>query len=502
MILAQPDERLACASELLTIAEQTGDHARALAATVRLAMEHAGNGDFSALSADIERALGLSEELGHAPRYRWRPLLLSSMQASASGRFDDAERAIVEVKQLAAHCDDPALVMTLRSHQLLTLRLQRRDHEVDAMVPEIQSLLAGSALAEPMTAMLRLTISARTEDRESARAALTKVEPYIDKFQEDPDFCALLAEGVALVGSDPLRRRLRARIEAGSPELSMGHVIMVYEGPAARVLALLDAALGEADRALARLERAREISAARGHRPWVAQMEYDTGRVLIESGRASAARSHLEQAGALADELGLGPLADMARARLGAAPAARVDSETPAERPSLTLTPEGDTWEVRHGPRSFSIRDTRGVQLLARLIERPGEEIHALVLSGDEGQSLFDGDAGEALDQTAVNAYRRRLGELESAIDEAESAADRGRLARLSAEREALVGELTRAVGLGGRSRRAGSATERARVNVRKRLKQAIASIEEVDAGLGLYLTQAVRTGAFCSFRP
>ena len=65
-----------------------------------------------------------------------------------------------------------------------------------------------------------------------------------------------------------------------------------------------------------------------------------------------------------------------------------------------------------------------------------------------------------------------------------------------------LEGELARAVGLGGRARPAASATERARVNTQRRLKDALARIAEADAELGARLTAAVHTGTYCCFRP
>ena len=59
-----------------------------------------------------------------------------------------------------------------------------------------------------------------------------------------------------------------------------------------------------------------------------------------------------------------------------------------------------------------------------------------------------------------------------------------------------------RAVGLGGRARRAGGATERARVNVQRRIADAIHRIQEHDATLGRHLSRAVRTGAYLSYLP
>jgi hypothetical protein len=142
------------------------------------------------------------------------------------------------------------------------------------------------------------------------------------------------------------------------------------------------------------------------------------------------------------------------------------------------------------------------VQLLVRLVERPNEEIHVLALASDDGASVPPSDAGEVIDARARDAYRRRLAEITDALDEAERHADAGRLPGLRQERDALVAELARAVGLGGRSRAAGSATERARVNVQRRLKDAIARVSEADTALGRYLEAAIRTGTFCSFRP
>ena len=65
-----------------------------------------------------------------------------------------------------------------------------------------------------------------------------------------------------------------------------------------------------------------------------------------------------------------------------------------------------------------------------------------------------------------------------------------------------MTQELTRAVGLGGRERRAGAAAERARTAVQKRLRNAIRRIEDGFPELGNHLDQAIRTGTFCGYLP
>lgn len=65
------------------------------------------------------------------------------------------------------------------------------------------------------------------------------------------------------------------------------------------------------------------------------------------------------------------------------------------------------------------------------------------------------GDAGELLDARAEEAYRRRLREIDEDIEEARANGDGERAAQADAERDFILREFGRAVGLGGRDRRA-----------------------------------------------
>lgn len=57
-------------------------------------------------------------------------------------------------------------------------------------------------------------------------------------------------------------------------------------------------------------------------------------------------------------------------------------------------------------------------------------------------------------------------------------------------------------MGLGGRPRKAASSAERARINVRQRVQDAIARIGEHSPALGKHLRQTIRTGSFCRYDP
>jgi hypothetical protein len=112
------------------------------------------------------------------------------------------------------------------------------------------------------------------------------------------------------------------------------------------------------------------------------------------------------------------------------------------------------------------------------------------------------GDAGPLLDAPAKEAYRRRLAEIDDDISEALATGDDERAAQSDVERDLLIRELTRAVGLGGRDRRAASASERARASVTRAVRQAIARIRQHHPTLGTYLDRAIRTGTYCSYLP
>jgi tetratricopeptide (TPR) repeat protein len=163
---------------------------------------------------------------------------------------------------------------------------------------------------------------------------------------------------------------------------------------------------------------------------------------------------------------------------------------------------EGDYWSVVFEGRTARLRDSKGLQYLARLLAEPGREFHAVDLVAAGRTTPDGGDAGALLDRRAKEAYRRRLAEIEEDVEEARATGDLPRAAQAEAEREFLARELARAVGLGGRDRRAGSASERARSAVTRAIRQGLARIREHHAALGEHLDRTIRTGTYCAYLP
>jgi hypothetical protein len=193
------------------------------------------------------------------------------------------------------------------------------------------------------------------------------------------------------------------------------------------------------------------------------------------------------------------------------------------------LRKEGEFWTVGYGGNAFRLKDTKGFGYLAHLLRHPAVEFHVLELFGgiaaqrEEHQSSQSaqglprgdeelekaglhitglGDAGEMLDDQAKVAYRRRLSELREELEEAKEAGNVERAERAEQETDALTRELSRAVGIGGRNRRAASASERARQSVAKTIKAVLERIAQSEATLGDILSRCITTGTFCSYRP
>jgi tetratricopeptide (TPR) repeat protein len=177
---------------------------------------------------------------------------------------------------------------------------------------------------------------------------------------------------------------------------------------------------------------------------------------------------------------------------------------------------EGDYWTVIFEEHTVRVRDLKGMRYLARLLADPGREYHVLDLVAAEAgsgaqvhgspaaslpRSAF-GDAGEILDARAKDAYRRRLAEIEDDIEQARALGDDERAAQADVERDFLVRELARAFGLGGRERRAASASERARAGVTRAVRQAITRIAGLQPQLGEHLSRTIRTGTYCAYCP
>jgi len=220
----------------------------------------------------------------------------------------------------------------------------------------------------------------------------------------------------------------------------------------------------------------------------------DLARVLGKQGHPDAAAALLEDALPVARELRDVAAVDEIRELQGTAMPATLQA---------SLQFDGQVWTIEFDGHTGHVADVRGLWHLRELLARPHQPIPSVVLaSAGRGTPLIDGDAGPMLDRQALKQYRQRLADLDQDLAEAHDHADIEREAQLQHERDALIAELTRATGIGGRARKAGSSTERARLNVTRTVRHAIKHVENSVPALAAHLDGSVRTGNLCAYEP
>jgi tetratricopeptide (TPR) repeat protein len=332
-----------------------------------------------------------------------------------------------------------------------------------------------------------------------------------------------LAQGDVATAAASIRDALERPLRVPSKELPPDTDLQ--RAPLLEAQVEIEIAAGNIDRARSAADELELVATRFDSKALIAGAVLAQGRVRLAEGDAADAERLCSEAARLWNEIGA-PY-ETAVARLTLAEALRAGGsahqavlEHQAARAILDARPaadvnvfrrEGDYWSVVFEGRTVRVRDLKGMRYLAHLLAHPDRQFHVLDLVAAEGGDVAHvtglshstlGDAGELLDAQAKNAYRRRLAEIEDDIAQARALGDPARAAQADAERDFLVRELSRAVGLGGRDRRASSASERARVGVTRAVRKAMAQIGEHHPELGGHLDRAIHTGTRCAYRP
>jgi tetratricopeptide (TPR) repeat protein len=427
-----------------------------------------------------EAARAVERLSGFPPHFRWRAPLIRALLATVEGRFAEATALGDEVLAMSkAHGLGEGMIFF--SLHRLCLAYVNGDGDayagVEKVVTEVQSGL-------PLWDVFRSMSDAVMGRPEEARRALDRLHAYAIESVPGPQ---ALAWPCSLVGTAEQAAFFYdlTRARAGACRIQFGPFGLSVMGPTALVLGRLATMLGRFDDAEAHFRDSLAISREIRGRPFIAQTELGWAELCARRGSPDA-REHAEAARAIALELGMRSVAERAAAILA-----------PASDVRATLQRDGDLWTLALGSRRVTLRDAKGLGFLDALLASPYREIHVLDLVGSE-----DTDAGPMLDEKAKAAYRARASELRSELEDAEESHDLGRAERARVELEALSAELSRAVGLSGRDRRAGSAKERARLNVQRRVKDVIRRVCEHDPVIGRHLEESVKTGVVCVYAP
>jgi len=167
--------------------------------------------------------------------------------------------------------------------------------------------------------------------------------------------------------------------------------------------------------------------------------------------------------------------------------------------PICVFKKDNDLWRLTFEGSTVRIPEVKGFLDLALLLVRPGAEVHCTELMGSP---VLSGDRDRVMDEQARHSYEQRIRDLQAEITQAEQMFDLGRTEILKAELDQLTDHLSKALGIGRRTREFNAPVERARAAVTWRIRSAIRKIEAAHPSLGRHLANSIRTGTFYSHSP
>jgi hypothetical protein len=426
-------------------------------------------GSLSAVRAAIRTYAAAAEALG-SPLFQWYVPLWRSALAVAEADDAQAEVQLASAAELGARAGSFNAKILVHSQ-----RWERAAAagEVDVLASLLQMMgKAGpaNALEMPSVQAMLVRYDALRGERAAAERGLTRLaRNNFGSLADDSEWVptlADLADAVVVLGDVERAAILLELLSPYAHLWAIGDIGAYIGGSLHHTLGRLDALVGRSSDAYEHFRRAHAAHVEAG------------ATALAERTRASASTCGFAiEAGGLARE-GRGP---------GGVVAGR-----------NRFVRNGDVWELHYAGVEALVRDAKGIRDIAALLARPARDIAASELIG--ARVVQDGI--DALDSTARAAYKTRLAELREALDDAEDRDDEIAVQRMQAEIDMLVAELSRAVGLGGRSRHTFEVSERARKAVSTRIVLSIRRIEDVHSALGRHLRHSIRTGSVCRYQP
>ena len=503
--------RVAHDREALELARALGDRIVEVYVTARLVRDHLENGDAAGAAAALEEHARAAAAVPN-PHYQWMVPLARSTCATMQGRFAAGAAFAEECLRVSQRAPDS---FGRYAYQVLRFGLLRARADPAEIARDGPMIMADQPPGATPTAWAsQAWVSAMLGKLDEARASVerhahTLAGAYLP-------WMAFVAEVLALTGDRARGAELYTLLLPRADQaLCIGPA--VCEGSYHRTLGLLAVLCGDEAAAERHFAAGAAFNERLGALPWLARTLLHHGELVVRRGGGERPRGEalLRRAAEVAASIGLDAL--VARAAAAAAAGSGGDggggvrggaeaAPAIAAGPALRLWRDGEYFTLAFQGNEVRLRDSKGLRYLERLLAAPDQELHVVQLAGEAdaaiGGAVELGDAGAALDPRAKDAYRRRIADLEDQIAEAESFGDGARAARAQDEMDVIAEELARAVGLGGRDRRGASRTERARINVQRRIRDVVGRIQKDCPMLARYLESTVKTGTYCRYAP
>ena len=422
-------------------------------------------------------------EASRSPRLRFWAASRRGMVAALQADFARAVREIDAARDLGTRIGE-ADAMGVWCDQ----RWQVARHTGDsALIAELSGTLR--QLHDPHWVVYEALLGVDAGDVERAERWAPEVEALGERW---PRWAARLwltfSTHLAIIRDDHVA--MATLIETLTPDAAHWAVLgggVIVDGPMSAWLGRLEAARGDHERAATWFIEAEASALRLGSRLWTLEARSD--RLLAQHEMGTATTAELASVVAEADAVGLNPIVR------------RLQSLTVSPAPVANVFRlDHDVWTLGWDGAQVRVPDAKGLRDLHTLVANPGAEITATDLA--TGGVAATTSAAPMLDQRAKDDYRHRLDELDDAIDRAMLRHRDQQAAELEAERKALLDELRRAAGLGGRDRRLNDETEKMRKTVTARIRDTLRKLDDRHPALAAHLRASVRTGAHCCYAP
>ena len=487
--------RLALADEVVRQAAAAGDAVLGLMGVLWRAVD-------LVLAGDPRADRGLVEARERADALQVAAVLfvldaIDVMRLLRRGDLIEGERAAHQCLRAGVEIGDADAMGYFGGHLLTIGWLRLEPHELLPLAR--QAAVSASKVESDVSQLAAAAVfGAMVGDHETASADLHHVIAAVPHSVEISSnwmitmFCA--AEAALLLGDRDVAKEVHAALLPFRQLPILGSLGVMCLGSAERSLGVAALGFGDVDLAVHHFERAVAGNQQIGNRVMATIAEGELGCSLIERALdddLARGRAHVERTIDRLSAFGLTARANQLRARAD-------ELLAKAKVPDGRIIRSSSGWQLEYGEHTVTLLPSVGLERLCHLLANPRVDLPAATLAGELAYEVHQ----ELNDVAALRAYRRRIDEIRSDLEQADHDHDLALAATLRDELDIVLAHLRTTMGMGGMSRSFSDSGERARVAVRKSLVRIFDTIEHQDAEFARCLRASIHTGASCRFDP
>lgn len=156
------------------------------------------------------------------------------------------------------------------------------------------------------------------------------------------------------------------------------------------------------------------------------------------------------------------------------------------------------SWKFSFEGTTVQVPEVKGFHDIQKMLMQPRQLFHCAELMG----STLNDNGEKLIDEKARKQYQKKILDLQNELEEAEQLSNFEKAEKLQGEYDQLIEHLSQSLNLKGRIREIGGTVEKARSAVTWRIRNAIARIEQTHPAMGAHLSNAIKTGTLCSYKP